>query len=681
MDAGTQNEVLSAALRYAELGLYVLPVRPGRKEPDTPHGCKDASRDSAQISAWFENRPDRNIGIALKPSELLCVDIDLHGKNGFATLEQVEAKFGKVDAGWIQCTPSGGEHRLFRNPGSTDFKGKFFGDESDGIDIKSDGYIVAYPSRRDDCGGGMYEWSADGDPMDGAELSSVPGWLIQGFSKPKAAQIQRVEGDFAGAVLDWQWAEIKSAIKSIPAITRETWLHVGFALHSTGRPDARAVWDEWSKSCPEKYDDEGQEHAWRSFKQRGWDGIGYRSIFKKAQESGWQGISAAEAEAFKGAPSSSGAPTQVREGKQTKFKTFDELLTDAKNLRWVIKHYLPADSIGVLYGASGSGKSWIAIDMALHIACGLPWCGNKTRQGKVLYVAAEGAAAMAYRIKGWLQGHPAVTDAEQLIRQNVRFFTGVANLSETNPVKTAAATAEEIKNRLTEESHQPDLVIIDTLSQTMTGDENAASDVSLFMNNIAMHLREPFKACVVVVHHAGKGNSTTPRGSSAIQANTSFLYCVTREGKDMACTLSCAHMKDSIPASDVVFGWQSQVIGRDEDGDDITSVYLVPAGGIDPKGNLGHDVPPWRQTQPKPALVDTHVEKLLEVVKSIAQAGDGAAAPAREVRDELRKQGLEKMQISRAIDKAVKAGKIEKADGDLLKFPASENKETGEIPF
>lgn len=650
------NEVLASALRYAEMGLFVLPVKPGTKEPDTPHGVHDASCDPVQIHRWLDDRPDRNIGIALKPSGLLCVDIDMHRKkdgtivNGFATLEQVEAKFGKVDAGWIQCTPSGGEHRLFRNPGSTDFKGKFFGGEDDGIDIKSDGYIVAYPSWRQDCSGKQYEWSSDCDPMDGAELSSVPGWLIQGFSKPKAAQIQRVEGDFAGAVLDWQWAEIKSAIKSIPAITRETWLHVGFALHSTGRPDARAVWDEWSKSCPEKYDDEGQEHAWRSFKQRGWDGIGYRSIFKKAQESGWQGISAAEAEAFKGAPSSSGAPTQVREGKQTKFKTFDELLTDAKNLRWVIKHYLPADTIGVLYGASGSGKSWIAIDMAMHVATGIPWYGNKVRQGKVLYIAAEGAAAMAYRIRGWLQGHPNVRNAEQLVRQNVRFFTGVANLSETNPVKTAAVTAEEIKNRLTEENHQPDLVIVDTLSQTMTGDENAASDVAAFMNNIAMHLREPFKACVVVVHHAGKSNSTTPRGSSAIQANTSFLFSVSREGKDMSCQLSCVHMKDSMPAADISFGWKKEVVGSDEDGEDITSVYLVQSGGIDSKGSMSAQAVPWSPEA-----------KFAAAVSRLCDKSGGSAVASEVYQDfaqEIKAAVPNDRRVYRARDAAVRAGLV-----------------------
>jgi hypothetical protein len=54
----------------------------------------------------------------------------------------------------------------------------------------------------------------------------------------------------------------------------------------------------------------------------------------------------------------------------------------------------------VLYGESGSGKTFAAIDLAGHIAAGLSWRGMKVEQGVVFYIAAErgcvGVSAAVY---------------------------------------------------------------------------------------------------------------------------------------------------------------------------------------------------------------------------------------------------------------------------------------------
>ena len=56
---------------------------------------------------------------------------------------------------------------------------------------------------------------------------------------------------------------------------------------------------------------------------------------------------------------------------------------------------LPERSFTMMYGAPGTGKSFLAIDMALSVANGLPWHGYETKQGAVLYIAGEGVAAWA----------------------------------------------------------------------------------------------------------------------------------------------------------------------------------------------------------------------------------------------------------------------------------------------
>ena len=71
-----------------------------------------------------------------------------------------------------------------------------------------------------------------------------------------------------------------------------------------------------------------------------------------------------------------------------------QLEAAAGNLTWAVKHVIPAESLGVLFGASGTFKSFVAIDYALHCAHGLTWLGKKTKRGPVLFIAAEGGAGV-----------------------------------------------------------------------------------------------------------------------------------------------------------------------------------------------------------------------------------------------------------------------------------------------
>ena len=66
---------------------------------------------------------------------------------------------------------------------------------------------------------------------------------------------------------------------------------------------------------------------------------------------------------------------------------------------------MPKDDLVVLFGASGTFKSFLAIDMALHIAHGLPWLGRKTAAGSVVYVAAEGAGGLRKRLAAYARHH------------------------------------------------------------------------------------------------------------------------------------------------------------------------------------------------------------------------------------------------------------------------------------
>uniref|UniRef100_UPI0038F7B5F9 AAA family ATPase n=1 Tax=Streptomyces galilaeus TaxID=33899 RepID=UPI0038F7B5F9 len=53
---------------------------------------------------------------------------------------------------------------------------------------------------------------------------------------------------------------------------------------------------------------------------------------------------------------------------------------------WLVKSFFSKSSFGVLYGKSGSRKSFIAIDLSCSIATGTPWQDKNVAAGAVVYV-------------------------------------------------------------------------------------------------------------------------------------------------------------------------------------------------------------------------------------------------------------------------------------------------------
>lgn len=175
-----------------EMGLRVFPCK--GKIPITPHGCKDASADPAQIAAWWGNGQNSNIGIATG-NGIVVLDVDVdheRGKYGDETLADLERQYGKLPDTWTCLTGSGGLHYYFAcdDPALTVAVGFV-----SGLDYRgSGGYVIAPPSVHPDTGR-AYEWEASSTPTSVA-LAPLPDWLhnlmLQG--RKKKAQGKIAEG-------------------------------------------------------------------------------------------------------------------------------------------------------------------------------------------------------------------------------------------------------------------------------------------------------------------------------------------------------------------------------------------------------------------------------------------------------------------------------------------------------
>jgi hypothetical protein len=240
------------------------------------------------------------------------------------------------------------------------------------------------------------------------------------------------------------------------------------------------------------------------------------------------------------------------------FLGLGELREQAHGVPWLIKHVLPAGSIGMLYGASGTFKSFIAVDCALHIAHGLPWLGRRTKQGSVVYIAAEGGTGLWGRICAWHQ-------ARRLRYDNVPLHVVPVALDLT-------ADAWRVVEAAQAKGVAPSLVVVDTLSQTYAGEENSANEVAAYFRELGNRFRALWGCAVLILHHTGHNATERPRGSSAMRANLDFMLGVFRDENEMLATMTCSKQKDGEAFKDVTFSVSTHTLGTDEDGDRVTSL-------------------------------------------------------------------------------------------------------------
>jgi len=161
---------------YAErFNLPVFPCRPRRKTPLTQHGCKDATKDRAQISTWWSRWPDANTGIATGAiSGIVVLDIDpYHG--GHQSLVTLAAKYGELPIAPTVLTGGNGLHDYFRAGPDSQIHNSA-GVLGSGLDVRGEGgYVIAPPSWHPS--GQAYRWAPEAR-IDEVELAPPPDWLI-----------------------------------------------------------------------------------------------------------------------------------------------------------------------------------------------------------------------------------------------------------------------------------------------------------------------------------------------------------------------------------------------------------------------------------------------------------------------------------------------------------------------
>jgi AAA domain len=237
--------------------------------------------------------------------------------------------------------------------------------------------------------------------------------------------------------------------------------------------------------------------------------------------------------------------------------------------RALIKGILEQEQISLIVGAKQTGKTFLALDLGLHVAAGLQWFGRRVTEGPIVYVAAEAGRSIVNRVCAWRFAHQYDEDA------SIPFF---AITSTVDLCHSDIGDLERLIDAIKETSSEPcALVVVDTISRALAGgDENSPGDMGALVCSLD-RLRDEFHAHVAAVHHFGKESSRGARGHSLLEANLDTVIEVEKNETSKTSIATVTKQRDGATGAAIVFKLRPVELGRDEDGDPITSCVIEPA--------------------------------------------------------------------------------------------------------
>jgi hypothetical protein len=519
------NKLKEAALSYAAKGWSVFPVQANKKPFEGTNGVLDATTDIKKIEEWWERWPRANVAMDVGSSGMMVLDYD-PGHD----FDQLEDNIGRVhDTPLSSNTPRGGAHDFYQLkdgeiiPPSASLLAPH-------VDVRSfHSYVLLPPSRTKD---GAYTWERQGKPAfrsDGMATAAQAtkerdvgwdDWIIEPDLDENIALAAK-----------WLSEEAKPAVKGLNGdhMTYST----AAMMKSYGISEETAfdlLWEYWCPRCTPPWDSSGVENL----EQKITNAFNYNTSPPGNMTPAYR--QARHQELFKPVSRyTRGGGFEITAGR---FRIVDRQgIDEIKPPKWLIKDALPEQSYSLLVAPPSSGKTFVALDMALSIATGAPfedWHGAwpEVAQGAVVFAAGEGRGGIKNRIKAWEKEHN-----EGEIVKDFYLIDPVPH-PDTEEIDCFIDAIDALGKDIA-------LIVIDTVGRSMQGlNENAQQDASQFTRMVEEYTRS-FNCAVLALHHTGHDNKARGRGSSVFEADADAVFVLEKDGETNKLFMKNTKQKDA----------------------------------------------------------------------------------------------------------------------------------------
>lgn len=517
------NEMLVAALAYAQRGWPIFPVR-ADKTPFTKHGVQDATTDPKKIEEMWARWPHANIALNVGEAGMMVLDLDPGHK-----IEELKANVGPIpDTALAARTPRGGRHLYFALANG-EIVAASASKLAPHVDVRSfHSYVLLPPSQTKD---GSYTWSGEGKPA--FRTDDLLRLANAGRERHKDHDLWIIESDLPDNIqraIQWLSKEAKVAIEGQGG--DQCCYNTAAMCKSYGISEALArelMWEHWNPRCIPPWSADETDH----FDQKIENGYSYNTSPPGNVTPAYK--AARSAALFKAVQRE-----ELEEGNQWtrgRFRLVDrDGMEGIKAPLWLFEDFLPMGAYAMIYGAQSTYKTFIALDIALTIAAGIAqhqvWPGlHDLASGPVAFVAGEGRSQMLKRVRAW----------EKLHYGGMR----VKDFKLIDPVPNITEDPELFLALLEDGSRVYSLVVIDTVGRAMQGvNENAQEYASAF-TRLVEYIQTATGATVLALHHTGKDDSRGARGSSVFGADVDTLIHIKPSTHPLVVMLDMVKQKDA----------------------------------------------------------------------------------------------------------------------------------------
>jgi AAA domain len=255
--------------------------------------------------------------------------------------------------------------------------------------------------------------------------------------------------------------------------------------------------------------------------------------------------------------------------------SWHELDKPGRELEYIIDDWMTVGGKSVMAGASGSGKSFLAIEAGLSIALGKRWFGHDVMQGLVIYQAGEGGLDVLNRLKAYRKHfqvpHEGLVPFELLTEKIDIFAPDDAGGDVGKFIESINGIKRDWPGQV------PRVLFIDTFAVAQgAAEEISNKDIMQCLANCdRIEKSTGFHVCLV--HHMNAEGKRV-RGGTSLGANVDQIYIISRDEQTNVRTITLKKIKSGEDGLRFDFELLSVELGMKSNGKPRNSCVCLPSG-------------------------------------------------------------------------------------------------------